>query len=369
MYLGRFLVWAVGLMAGLLFTIAQTGPDAAEVNVCTAAKKIFLSIEPHCIPSFETWGRPALLVTLIICVVLIMLDIRNVINKRRAAQVAHAVSGQVAKAVEIKYGEDGPFERLLPKTSMSRLERMLLIEFKNPNAHTPLTNCKVEITNIEPFMGLRRPLVLSDNFTLAGGDHIFIPFVTYGESRSVDRSVIADTAIAVCAPEGESPHFLAALPHDVENILTIRGTAIGAAYCEEKVVVWVGAGTRLRIRRYEHGDDTTFIPLETAAKEAYGAGRHTDIGSAAEKMNTNGVLAWFAYYYHTQEIPVYGNVRNSTRVEPVLFRNIDIKMENDRLIGKEIYGDLIWENMQVKNSDHGRLLQILRDHARALKDG
>jgi hypothetical protein len=44
-------------------------------------------------------------------------------------------------------------------------------------------------------------------------------------------------------------------------------------------------------------------------------------------------------------------------------------MENDRLVGKEIYGDLIWENMQVKNSDHGRLLQILRDHARALKDG
>ena len=29
-------------------------------------------------------------------------------------------------------------------------------------------------------------------------------------------------------------------------------------------------------------------------------------------------------------------------------------MENDGLIGKEIYGDLIWEHMQVKKSDHAR---------------
>jgi len=153
-------------------------------------------------------------------------------------------------------------------------------------------------------------------------------------------------------------------------ILTIRATAIGSAYYEVKVVVWVGAGTRLRIRKYEGGSDQTeYMLFEDAVREAYGAARNTDIGRSAEKMNTNGVLAWFAYYYHTHEIPVYGNVRNSTRVEPVLFRNIDIKMENDGLIGKEIYGDLIWEHMQVKKSDHARLLKILRDHARALKDG
>ena len=263
----------------------------------------------------------------------------------------------------LSIGEDGPFERLL-KAETSRLERMLLIEFKNTHTHVILADCKVEITNIEPFMGLRRPLILRDKFTLAGGDHVFIPLVTYGESRSVDRSVIADTAIAVCAPEGESPHFLAAQPHDVENILTIRATAIGSAYYEVKVVVWVGAGTRLRIRKYEGGSDQTeYMLFEDAVREAYGAARNTDIGRSAEKMNTNGVLAWFAYYYHTHEIPVYGNVRNSTRVEPVLFRNIDIKMENDGLIGKEIYGDLIWEHMQVKKSDHARLLKILRDRA------
>jgi hypothetical protein len=271
-------------------------------------------------------------------------------------------------ALEINYGEDGPFERLL-STDMSRLQRMLLVEFKNAHPHTALTHCKLEITSIEPFMGLRRPLVLRDNFPLAGGDHVFIPLVTYGESRSSDRSAIADTAIAVCAPEGQSPNFLAALPHDVENILTIRGTAIGSAYCEEKVVVWVGAGTRLRIRKYEGSiNQGEYVSLENATREAYGAARNTDIGLSAERMNTNGVLAWFAHYYHVQGIPVYGNVRDSTRVEPVLFRHVDIKMENDKLIGKEIYSDLSWENMQVKKSDHARLLKILRDHTRALKD-
>jgi len=127
-------------------------------------------------------------------------------------------------------------------------------------------------------------------------------------------------------PDGTDPNFLAALPRNVENILTIRGTAIGSAYCEEKIVVWVGAGTRLRIRKYQPDDgQPAFISLEEGTREAYGAAPNTDIGLSAEKMNTNGVLAWFAWYYHTQGITVYGNVRNSTRVEPVLFRNVDIK--------------------------------------------
>jgi hypothetical protein len=139
-------------------------------------------------------------------------------------------------------------------------------------------------------------------------------------------------------------------------------------FCEERVAIWVGAGTRLRIRKYEGAtDQAAYISLEEATKEAYGVARSTDIGRTAEAMNTNGVLAWFAWYYHTKEIPVYGNVRNSTRIEPVLFRNTDIKLENDKLIAKEIYGDLIWENMKVKRSDHARLLAILREHARTLR--
>jgi hypothetical protein len=289
-------------------------------------------------------------------------------HKKRDSDISPSAR-TAAKTIEIKYGEDGPFERLL-STDLSRLERLLSLEFVNPYPDKTITQCKLEIINIEPFAGPRRPLVLRDNFTLPGGDHVFIPFVRYGESRSVDRSVIADTAIAVCAPEGEYPNFLAALPHDVENILTIRATAIDAAVCEQRVIVWVGAGTRLRIRKHEgYRDQAAYMPLEDAVQEAYGAARNTDIGRSAEKMNTNGVLAWFAYYYHTQEIPVFGNVRSSTRVEPVLFRNIDIKMEKDKLIAKEIYGDVIWENMQVKKSDHERLLGILRDHARALRDG
>ena len=294
-------------------------------------------------------------------------------------QLAHAAGdGSVSvgtvehktQSIEISYGEEAPFERITDKSHLYRLDRMLLLEFKNVHPHTALHNCKLEVVSIEPFMGIRRPFVLRDNFTLAGGDHVFIPFVTYGESRTADQGVAGDTAIAVCAPEGSDPHFFAALPHDVENIITLRATAIGSAYCEERVVVWVGAGTRLRIRKYESSSDQpAYIPLEDATKEAYGAARDTDIGRSAEKMNTNGVLAWFAYYYHTQEIPVYGNVRNSTRVEPVLFRNTDIKLEKDRLIAREIYGDLIWENMQVRKTDHARLLGIIRDHARALRDG
>jgi hypothetical protein len=108
--------------------------------------------------------------------------------------------------------------------------------------------------------------------------------------------------------------------------------------------------------------------LENATSEAYGAARNTDIGLAAERMNTNGVAAWFTYYYQTQGIPIYGNVRHSTRIEPVVFKNIDIKVENNKLVGKEINGALIWENLQVKKSDQKRLLKILKEHAKALRE-
>lgn len=270
--------------------------------------------------------------------------------------------------IEIAFGEEEPFEKLT-SAQLYRLERLLLLEFKNPYRDRAITNCKLEVISIEPFSGKRRPFILRENFDLAGGDHLFVPFVRYGESRNVSSGIVGDSGIAICAPEGANPNFLAALPIDVENIITVRATAMEASVCEERVVVWVGAGTRLRIRKFDTATDSGFIKLEDATKEAYGAARGNPVGLAAEKMNTNGVLAWFAFYYHTNQIPVYGNVRNSTKFEPVLFRHIDIKLENDRLIGKEVYGDLIWENMQVKKSDHAKLLAMLEEHAKSLGNG
>jgi hypothetical protein len=128
------------------------------------------------------------------------------------------------------------------------------------------------------------------------------------------------------------------------------------------VLVWPLA------RRLTKPATAEFISLENATSEAYGAARNTDIGLAAERMNTNGVAAWFTYYYQTQGIPIYGNVRNSTRIERVVFKNIDIKVENDKLVGKEIHGTLIWENLQVKKSDQKRLLKTLKEHAKALRE-
>ena len=139
--------------------------------------------------------------------------------------------------------------------------------------------------------------------------------------------------------------------------------------CEVKVVVWVGAGTRLRIKKFEGSTENLFIPLEDATEETYGLARRTDLGEAAERDNTNGPLAWFAYYYHVQGIPVFGNVRNSARTEPVLFRHVDIAIDNGKLIAKERYSDLVWENLKVRNSDQARMRQIALDHAKALTNG
>jgi hypothetical protein len=380
----RILAGVVALVGLYMAAVLQSGPEAVDSHFCQFISKWFQPVSNDCLPPFvDKWGMPIIVFVVGLCVIFILWDIISWLvdwlfgrqkNKSEdsppapAATDASSLAKPPTKAIEINYGEDGPYERLT-KADLSRLERQLSIEFKNPHADVTITNCKLELTNIEPFVGYRRPLVVKENFSLAGGDHDYIPFVQYGESRIGDERV-ADTVVALLAPKGADPWFLAALPHDVENIITLRATAIGAGFCEEKVVIWVGAGTRLRIRKYEGAtDQAAYISFEEATKEAYGVARNTDIGRSAETMNTNGVLAWFAWYYHTKEISVYGNVRNSTRTEPVLFRNTDIKRENDKLIAKEIYGDLIWENMKVKRSDHARLLAMLREHARALRDG
>jgi hypothetical protein len=363
------LVW-VGLLvtAGFITLVGQSGLETANGNVCSLWKAV--SHLPFVTCHLENLLVPAWVTLLSLAALLILIDIALAIRKKfsPAAAPLIAPSAPSAPRIEIAYGEDEPYEKLTAATT-SRLDRLLLLEFKNPFSDRAITGCKLEVVSIEPFMGARRPFVLLDNLSLAGGDHVFIPFVSYGESRNtVDRSPIADTAKALLSPKGETPHFLAALPHDVESVLTLRATAMETSVCEAKVVVWVGAGTRLRIRKFEGSTDDLFIPLEDAASETYGLSRHSDIGGQAEKSST-GPLTWFAWYYHVRNIPIFGNVRNSDRIEPVLFRNADISTENRKLIVKERYSDLVWENLKVRNADQARMRQIAVDHARELANG
>ncbi len=62
--------------------------------------------------------------------------------------------------IELNFGEEEPFEKLSSATT-SRLDRMLLLEFKNPFPDKLITGCKLEVITIEPFMGKRRPLCYS----------------------------------------------------------------------------------------------------------------------------------------------------------------------------------------------------------------
>jgi hypothetical protein len=352
------LATAAAVSIGFVWTVGQAGLAPTNRNLCDLWASLPM------LPTYKAceFQNSLVYAALFAAAVLILWGLGEIIwlIRRRRKKSGPGIIHSTSAAIQLSYGEDGPFERLT-KTDLSRLERQLSVEFKNPHADITITNCKLEVTYIQPFAGYRRPLVVKENFSLAGGDHVYIPFVQYGESR-IGEDHIADTVVALLAPKDADPWFLAALSHDVENILTLRATAIGAAFCEERVVVWVGAGTRLRIRKYEQGDRGAFIPLEAATKEAYGVARNTDFGLAAER-DEGGALTWFTRCYHEKGIPICGNVRNSTRIEPVLFRNVHIEIENEKLICKEIYGPIIWENMKVKKTDHERLLSILAGQA------
>jgi hypothetical protein len=97
--------------------------------------------------------------------------------------------------LRITLGEDGPFVDV-PKGGPLSLTRRLHIEDRNVDESKAISGGKVQITEILPFSGYRRPWILADNISLAAGDQRYLPIAQYGEAR--DREKSADTMIEVC---------------------------------------------------------------------------------------------------------------------------------------------------------------------------
>jgi hypothetical protein len=92
---------------------------------------------------------------------------------------------------------------------------------------------KIEPESAE-FVGA--PWILKDNLTIAGGDSVSIPLLTYGEGNS--------SFITVHTTAQRSP----VLSDDSEYILTIKATALDRRAKEVRYKAWVEDG-RLHIAK------------------------------------------------------------------------------------------------------------------------
>lgn len=144
-------------------------------------------------------------------------------------------------ALKLAFGEEGQFQNI-SKHSLYKITRQFCVRIVNDSPTETVSACKVQITAIEPWTGAKLPRILKDGFTLASGDSTFIPLASYGEAREQEKYACGDTLIEVLG--GDRP---IAVAHDQRSIITIRATAVGAPFCEEKCAIWVDTNGRLKI--------------------------------------------------------------------------------------------------------------------------
>ena len=212
---------------------------------------------------------------------------------RKATRVApRSQKGAEPGPLQIKVGEGGRFCEV-PKSSLYNLTRRLNIEISNVHKSKTISNCKVQITNIEPFCGYRGPWILRDGIVLTAGDQTYVPIAQYSEARDRSKYNCADTLIEICS-QGKMP----LLQVVTENLLTIRATGLDTPFCEIKCELWIDGAGWLRIRDAsapEEKDED--ISLLEAARRAYERTRDRPIASFAEAFDNSPdkILRWYCY--------------------------------------------------------------------------
>ncbi|SNT49710.1 protein of unknown function [Tardiphaga sp. OK246] len=130
----------------------------------------------------------------------------------------------------------------VPKHSLYAMTRRFSLRVENTNPSKSLSQCRVQILAVTPDSGHQYPRILKTDFTLAAGDHVSIPIVSYGEAREPAKFNCADSVIAL-----EGADRQAALQIDQATRISIRATALDAAYVDLDVYVWVDQRGHLRI--------------------------------------------------------------------------------------------------------------------------
>jgi hypothetical protein len=143
--------------------------------------------------------------------------------------------------LRVDVGEAGGFFKTGRAGSLYTHTRTLNIRVSNTDHRRPLTGCRIKILNIEPHE-YDGPWVVKEGFSLAPGDHEFVPLARYVEPDDIKLSPYGATFFEVLT-EGPQPRPPATAGH----ILTIRATAMESPFCDLKCKLWVDEDGRLRI--------------------------------------------------------------------------------------------------------------------------
>lgn len=109
------------------------------------------------------------------------------------------------------------------------------LKVENTNSHKPLNECKVTVLKIEPDTGYQAPWVPHPKFSLAAGEHWFVPLVTY---------CAPDTIVKLETISGRP-----ILDVGREYTASIRATSPDSGFCDINCKIWVKDGNNLNVEK------------------------------------------------------------------------------------------------------------------------
>lgn len=146
----------------------------------------------------------------------------------------------IAPIVKLTVGDTGPY--LANDGSVFDNRRTYKVKLENTDQRDAISRCVIRVLNVEPPTEYEGPWLLKQGVSLAAGDHIFIPLVTYVEAREPNKYACGDTFMTMGTANGHP-----CLDIDKQYTITLRATAPGTAYGEAKCKIWIGDDGRLQI--------------------------------------------------------------------------------------------------------------------------
>ena len=142
-------------------------------------------------------------------------------------------------SLKMSTAESEPFFKTTGKLYSTK--RTFYLKVENIDNERPVTNIRVAILSVNPHsdrQDRQGPWDLASGFSLAAGDHKFIPLVRYGEANSDGYSTPAydrsDTFFEVLT-DGLGP----TCERGTAYTISIRATGFGTAPCDYTCQVWV----------------------------------------------------------------------------------------------------------------------------------
>jgi hypothetical protein len=151
--------------------------------------------------------------------------------------------GPPPRPLKVEIGQEGPFVSA-KAAGLHGIKRTYNLRIVNRHQSKPITNCKVTILEVTPDpMNKKMPWILTDIFSLASGEDIYVPLASFGEASEPEKYPCADTLVQVHSPVGDNWFLI----ETTEHLLKIRATSHDSGYCDVSCKPWVDASGKFQI--------------------------------------------------------------------------------------------------------------------------